>query len=216
MLTVYGVPVSPFVRKVLLALEHKGVAYELTPVFPGSADEPFASISPLKKVPAITHDDFSISDSSIICRYIDQAFDGPALYPSNPAAQARACWLEELGDSRLIEATAGIFQERWLKPNIMKQEGDESRAQDMIDNRLPPLLTYLETQVPESGMLAGDDMSIADIGIVTAFIQAQYGNYQPSADAYPRLAAYLARAMQTELFQNRHKAEQEAVQAMAG
>ena len=34
MRTVHGVPLSPYVRKVLMSLEIKGLAYELNPVIP--------------------------------------------------------------------------------------------------------------------------------------------------------------------------------------
>ena len=201
MLTVYGAALSPFVRKVLMVLEYKGMAYDLVPVFPGSDDPDFVKMSPLKKIPAIDHDGFTISDSSVICRYLEQIHPDKPIYPADPKAQAQACWLEEFGDSVLINGCATIFQERMLKPKFLGQEGDEANAQKTIDSVLPPLLTYLESKVPEKGVLIGDHISIADISIITCFVQAKYGNYEVDASRYPKLRAYIDRCNTNEILQ---------------
>ena len=52
MATVYGVSASPFVRKLRVFLDEKGIDYETKPVFPGTDDESFRAISPLGKIPA--------------------------------------------------------------------------------------------------------------------------------------------------------------------
>lgn len=51
MLKFHGVPLSPFVRKVLFTLEYKKLDFEINPVFPGSDDAAFREISPLGKIP---------------------------------------------------------------------------------------------------------------------------------------------------------------------
>ena len=54
--TLYGAPISPFVRKTMVALAEKGVTYEHDPVVPAIAPAEFKRISkaifaqPLKKV----------------------------------------------------------------------------------------------------------------------------------------------------------------------
>ena len=209
MITVHGVSLSPFVRKVLLTLEYKGLEYSQNPVFPGSDDEGFRKISPLGKIPILEHDGFTIPDSSIICRYLDQQFPDKPIYPQDPQQQARACWLEEFGDSKLIDGCATLFRERMLNPKFFNKPGDEEAAQEAINNTLPPLLAYLESVVPESGVLVGDHISVADIGIVTCFAQAAYGDYQVDAALYPRLKAYLDRAFSQELLIKRLEEEKQ-------
>ncbi len=214
MITVHGVPLSPFVRKVLLALEYKGIDYENIPVFPGSDDPGFRAISPLGKVPVVEFDDFSIPDTSVICRYLDRVFPDKPIYPADAKAEAQATWLEEFADSKLIEACAGLFQQRFLFPKMFGQDTDEAVVADILENKMPPLLDYLETQVPESGALLEHGVSIADFAVVTCFMQADYGDFAPDAARYPKLSAYLERVNSSDVVKNRRAKEQEAVAAM--
>ncbi len=207
MMKLYGVPLSPFARKALLALEYKGLEYENVPTFPGDSSPEFRAISPLGKIPVLDHDGFTIPDTSVICRYLDRVAPEPSLYPADPRQEARACWLEEYADSRLVENCAGIFQERLLKPKLMKQATDKARLAGIIEQTLPECLTYLESQVPDSGYLVGDSLSIADLAVVTCFIQAQYGDYEVDGASYPKLRRYLDAALGSPLVRKRMESE---------
>ena len=211
MLKLYGVALSPFVRKAMLALEYKGLAYESVPTFPGDESPEFRAISPLGKIPVLEHDGFTVPDTSVICRYLERIAGEPALYPDDPQLEARASWLEEYADSRLIELCAGLFQERMLKPRLLNQPTDEARVQDILDVRLPEALAYLESQVPESGYLVGDSLSIADLAVVTCFVQARYGDFDVDGAACPKLRRYLDAAYGSALLKARLEAEQAAM-----
>lgn len=216
MFKVHGVALSPFVRKVLLALEYKGIPYESVPVMPGADDAGFRAISPLGKIPVLEHDGFFIPDTSVICRYIDRVFPDKPLYPADPKEEAKATWLEEFGDSKLIEACAGLFQQRFLYPKMFGQDTDEAVVANILDNLMPPLLAYLESQTPAEGALLDHGPSIADIGIVTCFMQAEYGSFTPDAGKYPKLAAYLGRVYESDVIKARKASETEVVKALAG
>lgn len=207
MLKLYGTPLSPFVRKAMLALEYKGLEYESEPTFPNDPSEAFRTISPLGKIPVLDHDGFTIPDTSVICRYLDRIWPEKTLYPADPREEARALWLEEYADTRLIENCAGIFQERLLKPKLLKQPTDEARLAGILDTTLPACLAYLESLVPESGYLVGDHLSIADLSVVTCFIQAQYGDFDVDGGRYPRLRRYLDAARAAPLVVDRLKSE---------
>ena len=47
---VYGFQLSPFVRKVVVALKEKGLDAEVVPSNPGQPDEEFLAVSPLGKI----------------------------------------------------------------------------------------------------------------------------------------------------------------------
>ncbi len=211
MITLYGVPLSPFVRKALLALEYKGLEYDNVPTFPGDESPEFRAISPLGKIPVLDHDGFSVPDTSVICRYLDRIAPEKSLYPQDARLEAQACWLEEYADSRLIELCAGLFRERLLKPKMLNEPTDEGLVQDILVNALPKALTYVETQTPETGYLVGDSLSIADLAVVTCFVQARYGNFEVDGALYPKLRSYLDRAHGTDLLTARLEAEQAAM-----
>jgi len=214
MIKIYGVPLSPFVRKALLTLEYKGVEYQNESVFPGSEDPTFRRISPLGKIPVLEHDGFTIPDTSVICRYIDRVFPDKPIFPSDAKEEARALWLEEFADSKLIDACAGLFQQRFLFPRMFGRPTDEKVVSDILENKLPPLLDYLETVVPATGLLLPHGVSIADIAVVTCFIQARYGDYEPDAGRYPKIARYLQAAYDTEVVRNRMALEAESLKQM--
>jgi glutathione S-transferase len=207
MIKIYGTPLSPFVRKAMLALEYKGLEYSNEPTFPGDPSPKFQAISPLGKIPVLEHDGFTIPDTSVICRYLDRIAPQQSLYPSDPREEARACWLEEYADTRLVENCAGVFQERLLKPKLLKQPTDEKRLAGILDNALPECLAYLESVVPDSGYLVGDRLSIADLAVVTCFIQAQYGDYDVDGASYPKLRRYLNQAYASPLVVKRLASE---------
>lgn len=49
----FGTSVSPFVRKVLVYMEEKGISFENEPVNPFAPPENYKEISPLGKIPAL-------------------------------------------------------------------------------------------------------------------------------------------------------------------
>lgn len=214
MLKVYGIPLSPFVRKVQWALAHKEVEYESIPTMPGDTSPEYRALSPLGKIPALVDGDFSVSDSSIILRYLDAQYPQNPLYPSDAQANATVSWLEEFADTKLAEACAAFFRERFVNPKMMNKPTDQSVIDDSEANLMPPLLEYLESVVQDSGYFFGDALSVADLSITSAFVNAQYGDYQVDKAKYPKLAGYLERAMQSSLVTDQLAKEAEVMKAM--
>ena len=191
---VHGHPLSPFVRKVLLALEIKGIEFENLPVFPGDPSPEFRAMSPLGRIPVLQHGDFTIPDSSVICRYLDRVFPEKPLYPVDPKLEARASWIEEYADTKLTENCAGIFQQRFLFPRMMGKPTDNDIVDNILNHGMPPVLDYVESIAPDSGYFVGGALSIADIAVTTCFLQAQYGDFAVDGKKYPKLARYLTAA----------------------
>src|SRR5918994_5343444 len=70
--TLYGIPISTYVRSVRMALAEKGVSYDLVE---GWADHPeIAKRQPFGKIPAFRHGDFELYEAFAIARYVDEAF----------------------------------------------------------------------------------------------------------------------------------------------
>lgn len=68
---IIGSYLSPYVRKVLVCLHVKGIAYEIDPIVRFFGDERFAALSPLRRVPVLIDDRVTLCDSSVICQYLD-------------------------------------------------------------------------------------------------------------------------------------------------
>ena len=56
---------------------------------------------------------------------------------------------------------------------------------------LPPLLAYLETQIPASGFLVGDRLTLADLAVASPFANLAHAGCPIDRDLYPKLAAYV-------------------------
>ena len=120
---VYGVNASPFVRKVRVFLAEKGIAYELDPVIPVNVSAEFRKMSPLGKVPAFRDGDRTLSDSSIICAYLERMHPQPALYPADAYDYARALWFEEYGDGGLSGVIGAKKPGQTIKLGLRRAEG---------------------------------------------------------------------------------------------
>jgi len=192
MIKVYGVHGSPFVRKVLVALDFKNIAYEIFPQMPFSGDKEYLKINPLGKVPTLVDGELTLGDSKVICRYLENAYPEPALYPQAMADKAMADWYEDLCGGAVAEMAAGIFFQRFMRPFAFKQEPDEELVAKIIEKRLPPMLDYLESQVPADGFVFGEFM-MADLSIVSPFINAAYASYEVDPSRWPALARLISR-----------------------
>jgi glutathione S-transferase len=192
MIKVYGVHGSPFVRKVFIALDIKGIPYEIVQQMPFSRDAEYLKINPLGKVPALVDGELTLCDSKVICQYIEDAYPESPLYPKTPKERALALWYEDLCAGRVAELASGIFFQRFMRPFVLKQEADEVLIAKIIDRDLPPMLDYLESQIPADGFIFGDFM-MADLSIVSPFINAAYAGYQVDAARWPAMAGLIAR-----------------------
>jgi glutathione S-transferase len=167
----YGASGSPFVRKVRVVLEEKGIPYETEPLIPIPKTPELLALHPMGKIPVLRDGEVVVPDSSVICAYLERKHPSPALYPEAPADLAKALFLEEYADTRMAEVMGGIFFERFVKPQILRQVTDEARVQELLERALPPVLDYLESQVP------GDRESVlARFGIADAALGAQLGS----------------------------------------
>jgi len=192
MLKLYGASASPFVRKVMAVLAIKEVPYEHIPSMPFSGDQELARVSPLQKVPALIDGDLNIADSKVICRYLESAYPEVPVYPPDPQQRARADWFEEYGGTVLAESAAGLFFHRFMRPRVMKQPIDEEAVDKIINKKLPPLLDYLEGQVPAEGFLFGE-LTVADLALASPFINAGYAQYTIDAAKWPKVSGLVER-----------------------
>lgn len=192
MRVVHGVNASPFVRKVRVALAEKGLDYKLNPVMPFGPNEEYRKISPLGKVPTYEEDGKYVNDSSVIIAYLERTNPEPALYPSDPYEFARALWFEEYADSVLIDNIGGIFFRKIVGPIFMNQPTNQAEVDDFWNNKLPPLFTYLESQIQAPEAIAGTRFSVADIALGSMFVNLGHAGYEVPKDKWPKLASYVA------------------------
>jgi len=120
----FGSTLSPYVRKVAVYAQEKGLSLELKPAGLGQGGPDFEAASPFGKMPGFKDDDFLISDSSAIITYLEAKYPEPNLIPLEPRARARTIWYEELADTIVMAAGVPIFFNRFVKPRFFKLDPD--------------------------------------------------------------------------------------------
>ncbi len=190
MVTLYGINLSTFTRKVRLALAEKGVAYHLEIAPMGSPK--VRALHPLGKIPVLEDAGVVVPDSSVIIAYIERACAGTALYPDAARDLARALWFEEYADTRLREATLPYFAENVVKPLFQGKPADPAvlaRAESGRDE----CFAYLENELAADDVAVAGRLSVADIAIGAQLITYRQGGGSMDPVRWPRLCRYLER-----------------------
>jgi glutathione S-transferase len=189
------------VRKVLVVLGLKGIPYEIDPIVPFFGDDRFSRISPIRRVPVLIDDQVTLADSSVICQYLEDRYQQPAIYPTSIVERARARWLEEYSDSRMGEVFIWrLFNQVAIKPRVWGEQTDKSVVEKTLQEDVPDVLHYLDTQIPTNGFIFGS-ISIADISIACIFRNAGFAGFQLDAVRWPRTAAFVERVLKLDSFE---------------
>lgn len=200
-LTVFGAPLSPFVRKVRLCLLEKGMEYQLEMVMPFTPPDWYLQLNPLGRIPAFKDADVTLADSSVICQYLDEAYpDRLPLYGDNAPQRGQVRWLEKYADYELAPLTTfGIFRNRILKPSAGHLCNEES-VQAALNEKLPPHLDYLERQLGQQDYFVGDRLTMADIAIASQLLNMEHGGERLDPARWPALAAHYEHMKTRESF----------------
>ena len=198
-MTVYGAPLSPFVRKVRLLLAEKGLDYRLEIIAPLSQPDWFYDISPLGRIPGFKDGDLALADSSVIAQYLEEQHpETTSLYGRTPAERAQVRWLEKYADYELAPLTTFcVFVNRALNPT-RGLPCNEDAVQTALSEKLPKHFDYLEKVLDGADYFVGERLSMADLAFACQLINLQHGGEQLDARRWPGLAALQARLCQRD------------------
>jgi glutathione S-transferase len=167
-LVLHGYRYSVYNRIARLALAEKGVAYDRVEVNPFAPDMPasYLALHPFGRVPTLVHDGFTLYETGAITRYIDRAFAGPALQPTDPQALARLDQIIGIVDAYAYwPLVRQVFSQRVFRPRV-GQPADEAEIARGLQASIN-VLAALES-------LVSDGVTLADLhlGAMIAFFTA--------------------------------------------
>jgi len=159
-LTIFGSPLSTYVRTARMACHEKGVAYGLVPVPPGQ--EADGARHPFGRIPFMRHGDLVLCESQAIARYVDRVFPGPALMPADARAAAVADqWISAACDYFYQSMVRDLALPRLVFPAIGRPTDEAAIAASEETRRKH--LAVVEATLAKSDHLAGKALTLADL-----------------------------------------------------
>lgn len=212
--TLYGHPFSLYTRKAHLALLHKGIDFDFALTMPRSQDEPFKTISPLGKIPAYQDDIDGFSDSSVIAIHVDAEYEGPALIPAEAKARNKCLWWDKYADGKMTPIIAGhLFAEVVMAQYVFKRPIIQADVDKAINEELPALHGFLNTQLSGDTWIAGNDISLADLSVGGLLITLLHTG-QTIPESAPNVQAYADRFLALPMVQTVLAGELKVMQAV--
>lgn len=155
MVKLHGFGRSNYYNAAKMALLEKGVAFEEVKVFP-SQEEEFLSASPMGKVPCLETPQGFLSETSAIIEYVDEAFDGPSLFPGDAWQRAQIRELMREVELYVDLSVRPTFAEAFFGGEVSDEVKQSAAA------NLKKGLAGVSRRARFSPYIAGSDFSAAD------------------------------------------------------
>jgi glutathione S-transferase len=209
------IPASHPSIAVALMLEHKGIAYKRTDLFPVLSKAVVRGLGfPAKTVPALKIDGRKLQGSREISRELEELCPEPALFPADPEKRAAVEEAERFGDEELQHPIRQITWWAIKKDSSTLRSYSEgaklgipiglavrtaapivalsARFNEATDENvrrdlaaLPSLLDRVDAWI-EAGVLNGEELNAADFQIAPSIALAMtYDDLRPSLESRP-------------------------------
>lgn len=193
---VYGMHMSPFVRKAEGVLAHGGLDYDFEEVNIIGMPDWFLDISPMKRIPVLRDKTIAeegnagtIADSTAIALFLNQKHD-LGLYGNTAYDMGRISAIEEFSDTSFaMPLGMGLFRPI-LFPLFAGKESDLDKARATWNETLPPIFDYLEKTLDGGDYFYGDSYSMADIAVGGQMTQMDLVAGLPDAGKWPALVKF--------------------------
>ncbi|HEY8152901.1 MAG TPA: glutathione S-transferase family protein [Myxococcota bacterium] len=185
---VYDNPFSPYAFKVRAALYEKNAPHEKREIQKRADHAKLLRVNPRGEVPCIVEEGVAISDSKVICAWLEERFPEPPLLPRDPLARARCRYLELKSDNEIDPAVLVLGILKTMKPELAR---DVPESLPKTEQALARHYAYLERELAGRDWFLGD-FSLVDIALTPHLRSAAFLGCPPG-DQHPALSAWLAR-----------------------
>ncbi|KAE8443076.1 hypothetical protein EG329_002399 [Mollisiaceae sp. DMI_Dod_QoI] len=151
-LKLFGSCFCPFVQRVWIALEAKGLQYQYIEVDPYKKPQALLDVNPRGLVPGIRHGDWGCGESTVLMEYLEDLNSGPQLLPPDPRHRATSrLWSDHI-NRRIVPAFYHLLQAQ----EFNKQAENTKKLQDEIAK-------IVEQCDPQGPFFLGPHISFVDI-----------------------------------------------------
>ncbi|MFM0526425.1 glutathione S-transferase family protein [Paraburkholderia strydomiana] len=173
----YGAAWSVYVRIARLALEEKQIKYSLVEVgvfAETGVPQEHLKRHPFGRIPAFEHNGFHLYETGAIVRYIDDAFPGCKLQPTDPKARAKVNQIVGILDAYAYQILVwDIYVERVVAVRDGRLANEQKIAAALP--RATVCLSELNRLMDDQGFLIDGGVTFADLyaaPIFACFMQA--------------------------------------------
>ncbi|KAL4867021.1 hypothetical protein BDV12DRAFT_187008 [Aspergillus spectabilis] len=154
-LKLYGSCFCPFVQRVWIALELKGIPYQYIEVDPYQKPQSLLEVNPRGLVPALRHGDWGSYESSVLLEYLeDLNVDPPLLPPSDAKLRAHCRLWTDFINRHIVPSFYRVLQEQ-------NQQKQITHAQELRD----AFNTLVGAADPQGPFFLGPDISFVDVQV---------------------------------------------------
>lgn len=200
MIKLYGLPLSGGVAKVRYCLSYLNLEYELISISPMKKEnqtQEFRAINPTGKIPAIDIDGFALFESCSINRYLADINDS-SLYPKDLKQRALVDAWTDYGAIHVGPAQSRVGFNRVMAP-MFGVPVDEASLKTGIEF-LAKYLPVVERQLSKDSYLVGNDVTLADINMLTALDGCELSEI--SLEDYPHILKWQKHLMAQDFYQS--------------
>ncbi len=156
MITLHGFASSNYYNIVKYVLLYKSIPFQEHLIYSGGED--WLAISPVGKIPALTTEDGQhLSETTVICDYLEEIYPDTPLYPADSAGKAKIRQLMKVAELYLE------LPSRRLIPYAFSGKPAPQKALDDARHVTNRGLTAMKRLCEFSPYIAGADMTLADI-----------------------------------------------------
>nr|WET52684.1 glutathione S-transferase [Phaedon brassicae]WET52805.1 glutathione S-transferase [Phaedon brassicae] len=147
--------------------------------------------SRFKKLPVIHHDDFRLTESVGILRYIAREFPiEDHWYPKNSQKQALVDEYLEWHHSNIRQTCLDFFRHQWIIPlRTGKQPSAEESARHE-KNMLRSLKDFERLFLSDKPFIHGNEISFSDLQAACEIEQPRFAGYDPRKD-FPKIKVWI-------------------------
>ncbi|CAL5874622.1 uncharacterized protein PFLUO_LOCUS8919 [Penicillium psychrofluorescens] len=151
-LQLYGSCFCPFVQRVWIALELKGIPYQYIEVDPYEKPKSLLEVNPRGLVPALRHNDWGCYESTVLLEYLEDCNEGTALLPSDAKLRAHCrLWTDHI-NRHIVPTFYRVLQEQ-------DQEKQIAHVKELHD----AIHKLIEVAHPRGPFFLGQELSFVDV-----------------------------------------------------
>ena len=154
----YGSLASPYVARVAMFAELKGLDLPMEAAPGGLGSEEFRRINPTGKIPCLVQDDVCLAESEVICEYLEQVFPEPPLLPADALGRAQA---------RMVARMTDLYVAPHNSP-LTRMKDPANRDQAVVDRQAAAFadgFSYIAHFMGPGPLAVGDRPTLGDCAL---------------------------------------------------